>query len=68
MVSEKLNVLVFTVATKNNAPFFAFDESAILWAIFSSFLIVSLCLLCAMLFDRLSLSRIIVGKNIYSKL
>ena len=51
MVFETLNVLVFTVATKNNAPFFAFDESAILWAIFSSFLIVSLCLLCAISFD-----------------
>ena len=59
---------LFTVATKFYAPFFAFDESAILGTIFSLVLIVSLCLLCAMLFDRLSLSRIIVGKNIYSKL
>ena len=59
---------LFTVVTKFYAPFFAFDESAILWTIFSLVLIVSLCLFCAMLFDRLSLSRIIVGKNIYSKL
>ena len=59
---------LFTVATKVYAPFFAFDESVILWTIFSLVLIVSLCLLCAILFDRLSLSRIIVGKNIYSKL
>ena len=59
---------LFTVATKFYAPFFAFDDSVILWTIFSLFLIVSLCLLCAILFDRLSLSRIIVGKNIYSKL
>ena len=59
---------LFTVATKIYAPFFAFDDSAILWTIFSLLLIVSLCLFCAMLFDRLSLSRIIAGKNIYSKL
>lgn len=59
---------LFTVATRIYAPFFAFDESTILWTIFSLVLIVSLCLFCAMLFDRLSLSRIIVGKNIYSKL
>lgn len=59
---------LFTVATKFYAPFFAFDESTILWTIFSLVLIVSLCLFCAMLFDRLSLSRVIVGKNIYSKL
>ena len=59
---------LFTVVTKFYAPFFAFDESAILWTVFSLSLIVSLCLFCAMLFDRLSLSRIIVGKNIYSKL
>lgn len=59
---------LFTVATKFYAPFFAFDDSTILWTLFSLFLIVSLCLLCAILFDRLSLSRIIVGKNIYSKL
>ena len=59
---------LFTVATRIYAPFFAFDESVILWTIFSLVLIVSLCLLCAILFDRLSLSRIIVGKNIYSKL
>lgn len=59
---------LFTVATKFYAPLFAFDDSTILWTIFSLFLIVSLCLLCAILFDRLSLSRIIVGKNIYSKL
>ena len=59
---------LFTVATKIYAPLFAFDDSTILWTIFSLFLIVSLCLLCAILFDRLSLSRIIVGKNIYSKL
>lgn len=59
---------LFTVVTKFYAPFFAFDGSTILWTLFSLTLIVSLCLLCAMLFDRLSLSRIIVGKNIYSKL
>ena len=59
---------LFTVVTKFYAPFFVFDESAILWTIFSLVLIVSLCLFCAMLFDRLSLSRFIVGKNIYSKL
>ena len=59
---------LFTVATRIYAPLFAFDDSTILWTIFSLFLIVSLCLLCAMLFDRLSLSRIVVGKNIYSKL
>lgn len=59
---------LFTVATKFYAPLFAFDSSTILWTIFSLLLIVSLCLFCAILFDRLSLSRIIVGKNIYSKL
>ena len=59
---------LFTVVTKIYAPFFAFDDSTILWTIFSLLLIVSLCLFCAMLFDRLSLSRIIVGKNIYAKL
>ena len=59
---------LFTVATKVYAPFFSFDDSAILWTIFSSLLVVSLCLFCAILFDRLSLSRIIVGKIIYSKL
>ncbi len=59
---------LFTVATKFYAPIFAFDNSAILWTVISLALVVSLCLLCAMLFDRLSLSRIIVGKNIYSKL
>lgn len=59
---------LFTVATKFYAPFFAFDDSTILWTLFSLLLIVSLCLFFAMLFDRLSLSRIIVGKNIYSKL
>ena len=59
---------LFTVATKFYAPFFAFDDSTILWTLFSLLLIVSLCLLCAILFDRLLLSRIIVGKNIYSKL
>ena len=59
---------LFTVATKFYAPFFAFDDSTILWTLFSLLLIVSLCLFFAILFDRLSLSRIIVGKNIYSKL
>ena len=59
---------LFTVATKFYTPIFAFDNSAILWTVISLALVVSLCLLCAMLFDRLSLSRIIVGKNIYSKL
>lgn len=59
---------LFTVTTKIYAPFFAFDDSAILWTIFSLVLIVSLCLFVAKMFDRLSLSRIIVGKNIYSKL
>lgn len=59
---------MFTAVTKFYAPLFAFDDSAILWTIFSSLLVVSLCLFCAILFDRLSLSRIIVGKIIYSKL
>ena len=59
---------LFTVVTKFYAPFFAFDDSTILWTLFSLLLIVSLCLLCAILFDRLSVSRVIVGKNIYSKL
>lgn len=59
---------MFTAVTKFYAPLFAFDGSAILWTIFSLSLVVSLCLFCAMLFDRLSLSRIIVGKIIYSKL
>ena len=59
---------LFTVATMFYAPFFTFDKSTILWTVISLALVVSLCLLCAMLFDRLSLSRIIVGKNIYSKL
>lgn len=59
---------LFTVFTKFYAPFFAFDDSTILWTIFSLLLTVSLCLFCAILFDRLSLSRFIVGKNIYSKL
>ena len=59
---------LFTVATKFYAPIFAFDNSAILWSVISLALVVSLCLLCAMLFDRSSLSRIIAGKNIYSKL
>ena len=59
---------LFTVVTRIYAPFFAFDESVILWTIFSLVLIVSLCVFCAILFDRLSISRIIVGKNIYSKL
>ncbi|MBR4921856.1 MAG: acyltransferase [Prevotella sp.] len=58
---------LFTVLTKFYAPFFAFDDSAILWTVFSLSLVVSLCLFCAMLFDRLSLSRIVAGKNIYSK-
>ena len=56
----------FTVFTKFYAPLFAFDGSAILWTIFSLSLVVSLCLFSAMLFDRLSLSRIIAGKNMYS--
>ena len=59
---------LFTVATKIYAPLFAFDDSVFLWMIFSLVLIVSMCLFCAMLFDRLSLSRIIVGKSMYSKL
>ena len=59
---------LFTVVTKFYAPFFTFDDSTILWTLFSLLLIVSLCLLCAILFDRLSVSRVIVGKNIYSKL
>ena len=59
---------LFTVVTKFYAPFFAFDDSTILWTLFSLLLIVSLCLLCAILFDRLSVSRVIAGKNIYSKL
>ena len=58
----------FTVFTKFYAPIFAFDKTAILWTLFSLALVVSLCLLCAALFDRLSLSRIIAGKNIYSRL
>ena len=59
---------LFTVFTKFYAPIFAFDKTAILWTLFSLALVVSLCLLCAALFDRLSLSRIIAGKNIYSRL
>lgn len=59
---------LFTVTTKILAPLFAFDDSGVLGTIFCLSLIAALCLFCAMLFDRLSLSRIIVGKNIYSKL
>lgn len=59
---------LFTVFTKFYAPIFAFDKTAILWTVVSLSLVVSLCLLCARLFDRLSLSRIIAGKNIYSRL
>ena len=59
---------LFTVTTKILAPLFAFDDSGVLGTIFCLSLVAALCLFCAMLFDRLSLSRIIVGKNIYSKL
>lgn len=59
---------LFTVVAKVCAPFFAFDGTRIIGTICCLSMIVTLCLFCAILFDRLSLSRIIVGKNIYSKL
>jgi len=59
---------LFTVTTKIFAPFFAFDGTRIIGTICCLSMIVALCLFCAILFDRSSLSRIIVGKNIYSKL
>lgn len=59
---------LFTVVAKVCAPFFAFDGTRIIGTICCLSMIVTLCLFCAILFDRSSLSRIIVGKNIYSKL
>jgi len=59
---------LFTVVAKVCAPFFAFDGTRIIGTICCLSMIVALCLFCAILFDRSSLSRIIVGKNIYSKL
>ena len=59
---------LFTVTAKLCAPFFAFDDTRILGTICCLSMITALCLFFAMLFDKLSLSRIIGGKNIYSKL
>lgn len=59
---------LFTVTAKFCAPFFAFDDTRILGTICCLSMITALCLFFAMLFDKLTLSRIIGGKNIYSKL
>ena len=59
---------LFTVTAKLCAPFFAFDDTRILGTICCLSMITALCLFFAMLFDKLTLSRIIGGKNIYSKL
>ena len=67
-ISNYISYIGFTVTAKLCAPFFAFDDTRILGTICCLSMITALCLFFAMLFDKLSLSRVIVGKNIYSKL
>lgn len=58
---------IFTVLTKQYDFMFAFDKSNILWAIVSLALVLSLCLLCAWLCDKLKISNLLVGNQLYCK-
>jgi len=57
---------VFMIITKVYFPLFVFDSSVILWMIFSLVLVCSLCLVSAALFDKLKISDVLIGKNMYS--
>lgn len=58
---------MFTVLANQYASLFAFDESHLLWAAVSLILVLSLCLLSAWFCDRLRISYLLVGKNLYCK-
>lgn len=57
---------VFMIITKVYYPLFVFDSTVILWMIFSLVLVCSLCLVSAALFDKLKISDVLIGKNMYS--
>lgn len=57
---------VFMIITKVYYPLFVFDSTVILWMIFSLVLVCSLCLVSAALFDKLKISNVLIGKNMYS--
>ena len=54
---------IFTIVTKMAAPYFSFDPTAISFALIALALIVSCCLICAYLSDKLKLSRFIFLKD-----
>lgn len=58
---------IFTVLTKQYDFMFTFDRSNILWAIVSLILVLSLCLLSAWLCDKLKISKLLVGNQLYCK-
>ncbi len=57
---------VFMIITKVYFPLFVFDSTVILWMIFSLVLVCLLCLVSAALFDKLKISDVLIGKNMYS--
>lgn len=59
---------MFTVLTKQYAPLFSFDKSHSLWALASTSIVLSLCLLGGgVICDKMKVSHILVGKNLFSK-
>lgn len=58
---------IFTVLTKFYAPVLNFDSTHVLWAIISMFLVICMCLLGALICDKLKLSQLIMGNVMYQK-
>lgn len=54
---------VFTVFMKSFAKFFTFDETMILFALLSTGLITTACILSAKIIDKIKISQIIFGAN-----
>lgn len=57
---------IFTVAAKLYAGLFRFDPTHVSWAAASTFLVISLCLACALVCDKLKVSTFLMGKPLYT--
>lgn len=69
---NSLSIVLFShmtvIFTRLYASLFSFDSSYTIYAIVSTILILVICLIAAYVFDKLKLSQLIVGKNLYTKL
>ena len=58
---------IFTVAAKLCAGLFRFDPTHVSWAAASTFLVISLCLACALVCDKLKVSMFLMNKPLYTR-